>query len=154
MVGVAVFASQAPRVIARGTGRRETLLLVRRRNQGGTAIAETIIRDRFQDKAKHVLLEDEFDDYSIAAISKADPLFLVDLRHEGASLLGVSTDAVRARTQRPGRNLSQTLHVRTMLDGIVCMSRITNRECVAVYHQAVSKLETVGPALDLPRLAR
>lgn len=117
-----------------------------------TAVAETIIRDRFQDKAKRVLLEDEFDAYSIAAISKADPLVLVDLRHEGASLLGVSTDAVRARTQRPGRNLSQALYARTMLDGIVYMSRITNRECVAIYDRAVPKLETAGPALDLPRL--
>jgi hypothetical protein len=34
------------------------------------------------------------------------------------------------------------------------MSRITNRECVAVYDRAVaSKLETASPALDLPRLA-
>src|SRR5580693_9456808 len=58
-----------------------------------TAIAETIIRDRFQSKAKRELLEEEFDDYSIAAIRNRDPLVLVDLRREGASLLGVSTDA-------------------------------------------------------------
>jgi hypothetical protein len=117
-----------------------------------TAIAETIIRDRYQGKAKRELLEEEFDDYSIAAVRNGDPLALVDLRHEGASLLGVSTDAVRARAQRAGRKLSQELYDRTALDGIVYMSRITNRECVAVYDRAASKVEAGAPALDLPRL--
>jgi hypothetical protein len=117
-----------------------------------TAIAETIIRDRFQDRSKRELLEDEFDNYSIAAIRKADPLNLVDLRFEGASLLGVSTDAVRAKAQRQGRILSQALYDRTALDGVVYMSRITNRECVAVYDRAVVKLAADAPALDLPRL--
>jgi hypothetical protein len=97
------------------------------------------------------LLEEEFDDYSIAAIRNGDPLVLVDLRREGASLLGVSTDAVRARAQVAGRILSQELYDRTVLDGIVYMSRITNRECVAVY-RSVSKLDADAPALDLSRL--
>jgi hypothetical protein len=48
-----------------------------------TAIAETIIRDRFQSKAKRELLEEEFDDYSIAAIRNRDPLVLVDLGGRG-----------------------------------------------------------------------
>jgi hypothetical protein len=117
-----------------------------------TAIAETIIRDRFQSKAKRELLEEEFDDYSIAAIRNGDPLVLVDLRREGASLLGVSTDAVRARAQRAGRKLSQELYDRTVLDGIVYMSRITNHECIAVYDRSVSKLDADAPALDLSRL--
>lgn len=34
------------------------------------------------------------------------------------------------------------------------MSRITNRQCVAVYDRAVAlKLEANSPAFDLPRLA-
>ena len=70
----------------------------------------------------------------------------------GASLLGVSTDAVRARAQRAGRILSQELYDRTVLDGILYMSRITNRECVAVYDRSVSKLDADAPALDLSRL--
>lgn len=117
-----------------------------------TAIAETIIRDRFQSKAKRELLEEEFDDYSIAAMRNRDPLVLVDLRREGASLLGVSTAAVRARAQGAGRTLSQELYDRTVLDGIVYMSRITNRECVAVYDRSVSKLDADAPAPDLSRL--
>jgi RES domain len=83
-----------------------------------TAIAETIIRDRYQGKAKRELLEEEFDDYSIVAIKNGDPLTRIDLRHEGANLLGVPTETARARAQLLGRKLSQQLYDHTALDGI------------------------------------
>jgi hypothetical protein len=119
-----------------------------------TAFAETIVRDRYEKKSERLLLEEDLVRYSIAAVRNPRPLFLLDLRNEGASLLGVSTDAVRAKAQAAGRKLSQSLYDRTNFDGIVYMSRITNRECVAVYDRAVgSSLETDGHALDLPRLA-
>jgi hypothetical protein len=119
-----------------------------------TAVAETIVRDRFEKTDERLLLREEFDRYSIAAVRNPLPLFLLDLRNEGASLLGVSTDAVRAKAQAAGRRLSQSLYDQTTFDGIVYMSRITNRQCVAVYDRAVApKLEADSPALDLPRLA-
>lgn len=119
-----------------------------------TAFAETIVRDRFEKKADRVLLEEELDRYSIAAVRNPRPLFLLNLRNEGVSLLGVSTDAVRARAQAAGRRLSQSLYDQTTFDGIIYMSRITNRQCVAVYDRGVkSSLEADSPALDLPRLA-
>lgn len=118
-----------------------------------TAVAEAIIRDRFEKKAERILLQEEFDAYSIAEIETEKPLFLLDLRYEGASLLGVSTDAVRAKAQTAGRRLSQQIYDRTRFDGIVYMSRITNRQCVAIYDRAVEPtLRAEGPALDLPRL--
>ncbi|WP_281040738.1 RES family NAD+ phosphorylase [Rhizobium leguminosarum] len=52
-----------------------------------TAIAETIVRDRFQGKAERLILREEFDRYSIAVIRNPNPLFLLDLRYEGANLL-------------------------------------------------------------------
>lgn len=120
----------------------------------GTAIAERIVRDRFQGRQKREILLGEFKRYSVAAIRNPDPLVVLDLRYEGANLLGVSTDAVRARAQRAGRALSQELYDRTSLDGIVYMSRITNRECLAVYDRAVtSKLAADAPALPLVQLA-
>ena len=71
-----------------------------------------------------------------------------------ASLLGVSTDAVRAKAQAARRRLSQSLYDQTTFDGILYMSRITNRQCVAVYDRAVAaNLQADRPALDLPRLA-
>jgi hypothetical protein len=119
-----------------------------------TAFAETIIRDRYEKEAERLLLEEELHRYSIAAVRNPQPLFLLDLRNEGASLLGVPTDAVRAKAQAAGRRLSQSLYDQTTFDGIVYMSRITNRQCVVVYDRAVaSKLEADSPALDLPRLA-
>ncbi|MER9630990.1 RES family NAD+ phosphorylase [Mesorhizobium sp. M0296] len=119
-----------------------------------TAFAETIVRDRFEKSAERLLMEEELDRYSIAVVRNPRPLFLLDLRNEGASLLGVSTDAVRAKAQAAGRRLSQSLYDQTTLDGVVYMSRITNRQCVAVYDRAVaSKLESNSPALDLPRLS-
>ena len=119
-----------------------------------TAVAETIVRDRYEKAAERLLHEDELDRYSIAAVRNPRPLFLLDLRNEGASLLGVSTDAVRAKAQAAGRRLSQALYDQTTFDGILYMSRITNKQCVAVYDRAVaSTLEADRPALDLPRLA-
>jgi hypothetical protein len=119
-----------------------------------TAVAETIIRDRFEGTAERLLFQEELDRYSIAAIRNPQPLFLLDLRHEGANLLGVSTDAVRAKAQAAGRRLSQAIYDRTEFDGILYMSRITNKQCVAVYDRAVvSSLEADAPALDLPRLS-
>ena len=115
-----------------------------------TAFAETIVRDRYENTVDRLLLEEELDRYSIAAVRNPHPLFLLDLRNEGASLLGVSTDAVRAKAQAAGRRLSQSLYDQTTFDGIVYMSRITNRECVAVYDRAATpSLEADSPAIDL-----
>jgi hypothetical protein len=119
-----------------------------------TAVAETIIRDRFEGKTDRLVLQEELDRYSITIVRNSRPLFLLDLRFEGASLLGVSTDAVRARAQAGGRRFSQKLYDQTDLDGIVYMSRITNKQCAAVYDRAVeTSLDADSPAVDLPDLA-
>lgn len=61
---------------------------------------------------------------------------------------------MRAKAQAAGRRLSQSLYDQTTFDGIVYMSRITNRECVAVYDRAVAPgLEADSPAVDLKHLA-
>ncbi|MGG7576733.1 hypothetical protein [Rhizobium sp. Nf11,1] len=118
-----------------------------------TAVAETIVRDRFQGRAERVIFQEEFDRYSVAAARNPGQLFLLDLRYEGANLLGVSTDAVRTRAQASGRRLSQDIYDRTDFDGILYMSRITNKQFDAVYDRATAGLEADSPALDLPRLS-
>ncbi len=118
-----------------------------------TSIAEVIIRDRFQHRAKRELLREEFDDYSVTAVRNNNPLDLIDLRGVGASALGVPTDAVRGRNQIAGRKFSQAVYDQTRVDGIVYLSRITNGECVAVYDRAVAKLRTGQVVADLPKLA-
>jgi hypothetical protein len=119
-----------------------------------TAIAERIVRDRFQGRARRELFAHELRGYSVFAVNNPDLLSLIDLRHEGASLLGAPTDAVRGRAHQAGRTLSQQLYDQTSADGIVYMSRITNRECVAVYDRAVAeKLVVNAPVTALIRLA-
>lgn len=132
---------------------RDTFKLLYLAQDVKTAIAETIIRDRFEGTSQRVLLREEFDRYSIISVRNTRPLLLLDLRHEGTSLLGISTDAVRAKAQTAGRRLSQQLYEQTDIDGIVYMSRITNKQCLAIYDRAVETgLYADSPAMDLPQL--
>ena len=54
-----------------------------------SALAEKIIRDRFQGKKARVLLEADLDELVIANLVALKPLKLLDLRATGASRLGV-----------------------------------------------------------------
>ena len=118
-----------------------------------TALAEKVIRDRFQGKTARVLLEADLDELVVASLIAAKPLKLLDLRTSGANRLGIPTDAVRGRAQQAGRKFSQQLYDATDFDGIVYMSRITNAECVAIYDRAVgAKLDPNAPVEDLARL--
>jgi len=115
-----------------------------------TALAEAVIRDRYQGKQKRELLEEDIEQSVIASMVSLAPLKLLDLRASGASRLGVPTNAVRGRAQQSGRRFSQELYDSTDFDGIVYMSRITNAECVAIYDRAAdSKLDPACSVVDL-----
>ena len=120
-----------------------------------TALAEKVIRDRFQGKKRRVLLEADIEEQVVASlVAKAPPLILLDLRTSGATRLGVPTDAARGRAQQAGRKFSQQLYDGTDFDGIVYTSRITNAECVAVYDRAVGRrLDPACPVVELSRLS-
>lgn len=119
-----------------------------------TALAEAVIRDRYQGKQKRELLEEDIEQSVIANMVSLAPLKVLDLRTSGASRLGLSTNAVRGRAQQSGRRFSQELYDATDFDGITYMSRITNAECVAIYDRAAgSKLDPACPVVDLVRLA-
>lgn len=118
-----------------------------------TALAEKVIRDRFQGRKKRVLLEADIDELVAASMIARVPLKLLDLRTSGASRLGIPTDAVRGRAQQAGRKFSQQLYDGTDFDGIVYMSRITNAECVAVYDRAAKmKLDPACPVANVSEL--
>lgn len=118
-----------------------------------TALAERIVRDRFQGKMKRVLLETDVDELVVSSLSARVPLKMLDLRTSGASRLGIPTDAARGRSQLAGRKFSQQLYDDTDFDGIVYMSRITNAECVAVSDRAVATtLDPACPVVELLRL--
>jgi len=119
-----------------------------------TALAEKVIRDRFQGKKQRVLLSADIDELVVASLIAHAPLKLLDLRTSGANRLGIPTDAVRGRAQQAGRKFSQQLYDTTDFDGIVYMSRITNAECVTVYDHAVeAKLDPACPVREVSRLA-
>ena len=116
-----------------------------------TALAEALIRDRFEGKAKRVLDMTEIEERVVAEISTRHPLKLLDLRKDGLLKLGVSTDAARAKSHHHGQKLSDAVHAGFDMDGILYLSRLTSEECVAVYDRAIDGKLKAGKAIALER---
>lgn len=117
-----------------------------------TGLAETIIRDRFEDKWERALYISEAGEWVVSRISATAPLMLLDLRTTGLLELGITTDAARAKSQEAGRHLSQSLYERFAIDGILYLSRLTGAECVAIYDRAVSTKLKASRAVASSRL--
>ena len=75
-----------------------------------TAIAETIVRDRFEGAAERVLDQTEIEEWAVAEVTAVAPLVVIDLRTTGLLRLGVSTDAARAKAHGEGQKLSETIY--------------------------------------------
>jgi hypothetical protein len=118
-----------------------------------TAIAETMIRDRFQGRAKRRFTQEEVESWGVATVSATAPLRLVDLRTTGLLKLGVSTEAARGKVQTQGRKLSQAIYDRTDADGLLYMSRLTGMTCIAVYDRAVPGKLQSAPVVEVVTLA-
>ncbi|MXN64792.1 RES domain-containing protein [Stappia sp. GBMRC 2046] len=117
-----------------------------------SAIAETVIRDRFEAVEERVLSASELNDWSVAEISTTDSLNLLDLRTVGALRLGLDTDAVGSKSHKESRQFSSELHDKfPNIDGILYRSRLTGRDCIAVYEHAIKPNLTSGEAVRLPR---
>lgn len=119
-----------------------------------TAIAETIIRDRFESAANRVLDETEIGEWAIAEVTALVPLTALDLRTTGLLRLGVSTDAARGKAHREGQKLSDAVYSGYAIDAILYSSRLTAADCLAVYDRAVGKLKSTpaAPLLSHPSL--
>ncbi|NRG16799.1 RES family NAD+ phosphorylase [Rhizobiales bacterium] len=120
-----------------------------------SAIAETVIRDRFEAVDNRKLLASELDEWSVAEISATESLNLLDLRTIGALRLGLDTDAVGAKAHEKSRQFSSELHDDfPNIDGILYRSRLTGRDCIAIYKRAIKHKLTSGEAVHLPRAPR
>jgi RES domain len=117
-----------------------------------TGVAETIVRDRFEDQTDRTLHASEVSDWAASTITVRSPLIVVDLRTTGLLKLGVTTDASRSKAQETGRLLSQELYKRFAVDGILYLSRLTAAECIAVYDRAVAMKLAASKAVDIVRL--
>jgi hypothetical protein len=102
-----------------------------------TALAETVIRDRFEGADRRWLHVDEVRDLCTARVSGRMPLQLLDIRKSGCLLLGVSTDINGAKGWEEAREFVQCIHDGTKLDGILYSSRLTAENCIAVFDRAI-----------------
>lgn len=118
-----------------------------------TAIAETIVRDRFEGARDRTLDESEIGEWAVAEVTATDPLVVLDLRSNGLLRLGVSTDATRAKAHREGQELSGEVYRSFNIDGLLYCSRLTATDCVAVYDRAVGIKLIASPAMELVRQA-
>jgi hypothetical protein len=118
-----------------------------------TAVAEAIIRDRFEGATARELTGDEVANWGVTEVHAHLPLHLLDMRTDGCFLLGVSTDITGAKAQNEARQFSQDLFAQTNVDGILYLSRLTRKTCVAVYDRAVGLKLAAGPVHELETLA-
>jgi len=117
-----------------------------------TGVAETLVRDRFQGRARRKLLDVEAALWGVTEVSAAAPLTLIDLRTTGLVRLGVSIEAARGKAQGQGRKLSQAIYDRTNARGLIYLSRLTGRTCICVYDRALPGL-VATPVIEVTRLA-
>lgn len=116
-----------------------------------TAIAETIVRDRFEGVTERVLDHSEIEEWTVAEVSALSPLVVLDLRTTGLLRLGFSTDAARAKAHREGQQLSKAVYNAFAVDGLLYSSRLTSAECLAVYDRAVEGKLGATPTVNLVR---
>ena len=118
-----------------------------------TGVAETLVRDRFQGKARRRILDAEAALWGATEVTANSALTLVDLRTTGLVRLGVSTEAARGKAQGQGRKLSQAIYDQTDAQGLIYFSRLTGRTCVCIYDRALPGGLTATPVVELMLLA-
>jgi len=114
-----------------------------------TAIAEAVIRDRFEGDGPRHLFASELTNRSLAEVSATIPLDLIDLRTDGCFKLGVSTDIASAKGWGDSRNLAQYIHDHTAVDGFLYRSRLTGANCIAVFDRAILAKLTADNVMEL-----
>ncbi|WGS53428.1 RES family NAD+ phosphorylase [Paraburkholderia sp. D15] len=111
-----------------------------------TAFAETVVRDRFEGKARRFLYRPHLEQLCVTSISSNRKLALLDLRGAAAYETGIDTDANRARGHGSGQALSEAVHANMAdVDGILFNSRLTTGDCMAIYDRAFPALSATPP---------
>ncbi len=102
-----------------------------------TALAETVVRDRFEGVEDRHLFTTELAGRSAVQLRTIKPLRLVDLRSGGCLRLGISTDIAGAKCFNEAQQFSDIVYTEKSIDGILYASRLTNENCVAVFDRAI-----------------
>lgn len=103
---------------------------------------EAVLRDQRDGAIGDLPMEEaELHDRHYAEIEVAVPLRMVDLRDDGAIVLGVPTDVAKASSQTLARAWSLAFHEHPEKpDGIVYPSRLNGHTNLAVFDRAIVKL--------------
>jgi hypothetical protein len=117
-----------------------------------TGVAETLVRDRFQGRARRKLLDVEAALWRMTEVSASAPLMLIDLRTTGLVRLGVSTEAARGKAHGQGRKLSQAIYDQTDAQGLIYNSRLTGGACICIYDRTLPSL-VATPVVEVTLLA-
>lgn len=120
-----------------------------------TALAETIIRDRFEGLSDRRLFAAELTGRSAVRLHFAEPLRLVDLRKAGCLKLGISTDIAGAKCFDEAQAFSSEVYGNEAIDGILYASRLSAENCVAIFDRATSRLASdhISPLVQLQDLS-
>lgn len=105
-----------------------------------TALAEAVIRDRFQGRFRRTIYESTLESFAVTRISSTRRLTLLDLTGDHSYRLGIDTDSVRGRTHQPGQLFAEALVAEAGHDGIIYSSRLTGSRCVAVFDTGILDL--------------
>lgn len=106
---------------------------------------EAVLRDQRDGKIGDLpIAEAELLSRAYVEIAVAIPLRLVDLRHDGAVVMGVPTDVAKAQSQTLARLWSVAFHEHPEEpDGIIYPSRLNGHANLAVFDRAIKKLRLV-----------
>lgn len=141
-----------------GTSRNFAVLYAARNL--ATALAETVVRDRYEGLDDRRLFVTELADRSAVQLDTIKPLRLVDLRNGGCFKLGISTDIAGAKCFDEAQQFADFVYKDNTIDGILYASRLTTENCVVVFDRAITsnlsdsciapliQLEQVVQALD------
>jgi len=118
-----------------------------------TAIAEAIVRDRFEGETVRRLMMADVKEWGVCEVTATRPLRLLNLRGDACFKLGISTDIVGAKAHAEARAFSQELYDATDLDGLIYHSRLRRKNCMAIYDRAVTSALSATKVIQLERLA-
>lgn len=106
---------------------------------------EAVLRDQRDGMIGELwLAESEIHIRHFAEIETTAPLRMVDLREDGAVIMGVPSDVAKARKHSLSRAWSVAFHDHPQKpDGIIYPSRLNGHINLAVYDHAITKLRTV-----------
>lgn len=103
-----------------------------------TAIAETVVRDRFEGISDRRMFVAELLDRTAVEVGTTKPLRLIDLRKDGCLKLGISTDIAGAKRFDEAQSFSDIIYKQGIADGILYNSRLTAANCVGVFDKVIT----------------